>query len=334
VARSLRRGAIDIAEGFYLGRIVHHLHRSGILERLEHPATAEDVARECGYDPEVLRALLEYVRLRTDLLARDGGDSYSLNPAYAPYRVFGFHLDKLLGAYGPPLERLDDLLRAPTLGAELVDDGALAGAFSRLDGDTAAVQSAVIRAWTVDALLDLGSGPGTLLLTLARADPSFRGWGIDANPAVCATATERIAQAGLDGAVRVVCGDVRDVATLLDSDERDRVAGLHAGSLLNELFRSGGDEAVDLVVTLGRLFPGRLLFVSDYYGKLGWTRRVSGAYAHSLLQDVAQTISGQGVPPPDRARWAAIYDAAGSALLDAYEGDHNGVAWFVHVVRL
>ena len=57
-------------------------------------------------------------------------------------------------------------------------------------------------------------------------------------------------------------------------------------------------------------------------------------YRHTLLQDMAQSISGQGIPPADVAQWAAVYEAAGCGLLHVYEGDSSGIAWFVHVVRL
>jgi hypothetical protein len=91
---------------------------------------------------------------------------------------------------------------------------------------------------------------------------------------------------------------------------------------------------VKVVGVLRQLMPGRLFFVNDYYGKPGKTRRVSSRYRATLVQDVAQTVSGQGIPPPDLGSWAEVYRLAGAELLHAYEGDHIGIDWFVHVVRL
>ena len=334
MASSRHRGPLEIAEGFYLSHIVYHLHRRNVLERLGGATTTAELADEYGYDPDLLGALLEFVRQRTDLLNRDISGRYSLNPAYVPYRRFGFHLDKLIGAYGPPLERLEESLRSPTLGRELVDRGMLAQAFCGLEAGGAGPAAQIIRDWNVSSLLDLGCGPGTLLLELASADSGFRGWGVDANAHVCAAAAERVASAGLAEAVRVIHADVRELGTHLDSHARGQIEALHGGSVLNEFFGSGASDAVDFVESLRGLFPGRLLFVSDYYGKLGVRRRVKAAHMHTLLQDVAQMVSEQGVPPPDLAGWAEIYEDAGSTLVHAYEGDHGGISWFIHVVRL
>jgi SAM-dependent methyltransferase len=334
VASRTRWDTTGLVEGFYLSHIVYHLHHHGILERLAARATAEEVAAEHGYDPGLLRALLEYVLQRTDVLRRDGRDGYSLNQEYESYNRFGFHLDKLIGAYGPPLLRLDEALNSPSASSGLVDRRMLARAFCALDGRSAALPSRIVREWQVRSLLDLGCGPGALLIDLASADPAFRGVGVDANADMCETASERLAAADLTGAVRIVHADVRDLAAHLGASERRGLEAVHGRSLLNEFFGTGPDEAVEVVTELRRLLPGRLFFVGDYYGKLGHVRRVKGSYAATLVHDVAQVISAQGVPPPDLESWAEVYARAGTELLHAYEGDNAGVAWFVHVLRL
>ena len=327
-------GPVDVAEGYFLGNIVYQLHRAGLLERLGAARTSEELAAEHGYDAELFRTLLEYVWQRTDIVLRDGPDRYRLNPEYAAYHRFGFHLDKLIGAYSEPVRQLEGSLRSASLGRHLVDDRMLAEAFSRAGAAGVAAEAHLAREWRIGHLLDLGCGPGTLLLELAVADPAFRGVGIDSNPAMCEAATAGVERAGLGKLLRIVHGDARDIADLLSADERDRIDGLHCRSLLNELFRFGPAEAAEFVAQLARLFSGRLLLVGDYYGKLGSEERVPDRFAHTLLQDLAQALSSQGIPPPDLAGWADVYETGGGELLHAYEGEHGGVAWFVHVVRL
>jgi SAM-dependent methyltransferase len=334
VASRSRRGPSDLVEGFYLSHVVYHLHRRGILERLGANSSPGEVAAEHGYDPDLLRALLEYVHQRTDVLRRDGRDGYSLNPKYTSYDSFGFHLDKLIGAYGPPLTRLDEALHSPSASSGLVDRSMLARAFCELDAGNAALPAQIVRQWQVRSLLDLGCGPGALLIELASSDSAFRGVGIDVNAQMCMVARDRVAAAGLADAVRIVQADVREVSAHLGTGERDALEAVHGRSLLNEFFGDGPEEASKLVGELRRLLPGRLFFVGDYYGKLGYVRRVNGSYGATLAQDVAQVMSAQGVPPPDLASWAEVYARAGAELLHAYEGENAGVAVFVHVVRL
>jgi SAM-dependent methyltransferase len=326
-------GAAELAEGYFLALIVYQLHRGGVLGSLVPGRAVPEIAAERGYDAELLRALLEFVHQRSDVLERDGRDRYRLNPEYAPYARFAFHLDKLIGAYGPAVQRLEESLCSPGLGAALVDQGALADAFDAAGAAGTEAQVAILRDWRVGPLVDLGCGPGALLVELASGAPGFIGWGIDASAQMCAAASKRVAEAGLDGVVKIIHGDAREVAQHL-GDDVDRVSALHCRSLMNELFRRGTGEAVEFVETLSDDFRDRLLFVSDYYGKLGTRDDIPDRYAHTLTHDLAQAISGQGIPPPDLSRWAEVYRAAGVRLLHAYEGEHAGIAWFVHAVRL
>jgi SAM-dependent methyltransferase len=329
----LSRGATAVAEGFYLSHVVFHLHRHGMLERLRSPATAPALAAEYGYDARRLGPLLEFVVQRTDILVHDDG-AYRLNPHYEAYVRLGFHLDKFIGAYGPLVTDLESTLR-PGAGAGAVEDE-LAKAFAGVGTDAVGAQAEVIRQWDVGSLLDLGCGTGALLIELARHDAGFRGCGVDRNAAMCEVAAERVRQAGLSDVVRIRCCDVRelDAADLAEAGGEGRVEALHGRSLLNEFFGDGPAEAAAVVADLRRRFPGRLMFVSDYYGKLGAHERVDPVYAHTLVHDVAQVLSGQGVPPPDLEGWAAVYAAAGAVLLHAYEGEGDGIAAFIHVLRL
>jgi SAM-dependent methyltransferase len=331
---SARLGAIEIAEGFYVSHIVYHFHRQGILERLREPASATCIAAEQGYDAYRLQALLDYVSQRTDVLLRAGPGSYALNPDYAPYQRLAFHLDKFIGAYGPLLDNLDECLRPSAPGTRRVDEQALARAFGAVGNAGVITETEIIRSWNVHSLLDLGCGPGALLVELASRDPDFHGFGVDRSTDMCRLAAERVRQTGLGDAIRILHAEVEDVGAYADLANSRPLDALHCKSLLNEFFEKSSERAVRLLESLRLSFGGRLLFVADYYGRLTWDEPVDDAYAHTLVHDVAQLLSGQGVPPPSLAGWHELYARAGTSLLHAYEGDADGIAWFIHVIRL
>lgn len=329
----VRRDLVSIIEGFYLCHIMYYLYRSGALATLRSPTEGRDLAATLNCDPDLLIALLEFAYQRTDVLQRSATGKYRLSPQYALHVKLGFQLDKFIGAYGPAFAKIPEAIQRPDLGRTLIDPVRLAAAYEGLPAHSPSIVGQVLTAWDIDSLLDLGCGPARLLIELGTADPNFRGWGIDANPTMYKIAERRIDEAQLSGRIRLMNGDVQNL-DLVDLDSVKEVSALHAGSLLNEFFHDGSSSAITFLSCLRARFHGRLLFVSDYFGKLTRMSRVPARYRHNLLQDAAQAISGQGVPPPDLAGWVAVYDAAGCSILDAYHGENDGVDWFVHIVRL
>jgi len=327
-------GPLDVIEGYYLAHIVHHFHRRGLLEYLARPRSPEWLARRFGYDAPLLSALLHYVSQRTDILSRSEGGRYRLEPLYADYYYLGFQLDKFLGAYGATVERIDASLRRKGLGRALVDRRREAQAYDRIQSPPNQVVLEVARDRTIPSMLDLGCGPATLLTALATSDRAFRGWGIDASAAMCRVARARVARSGFADRIRIIHGDARVVARSVSRRERARIETLHCKGLLNELFRHGPGEAAAYLGRLRALFPGRLLFVVEYYGKLTRVSDPGPRYGHTLLHDLIQMLTSQGVPPADLAGWADVYARGGCALEHAYEGDSQGIEWFVHLVRL
>lgn len=339
VARGLevregRGGPLDVLEGFYLAHIVHHFHRSGLLECLVEPRSAEWLARRFDYDPPLLSALLQYVAQRTDILTCNIQNKYRLKALYSDYYFLGFQMDKFLGAYGPTVERVEASLRRRSLGRDFVNRKREAEAYHRIQSPPNAIVLEVARKHRIPSVLDLGCGPATLLTTLAATDRRFRGWGIDASMAMCRIARRRIAEARLEDRIRIICADARTVDRLLPKQERLKIEALHCKGLLNELFRHGSDEAAAYLRRLKRLFAGRLLFVVEYYGKLTRVKAPASRYGHTLLHDLIQVLTSQGVPPGDLAGWADVYAQGGCSLEHAYEGDSQGIEWFVHLVRL
>jgi len=329
-----RHGTLDVIEGFYTAHAVWALHRLGALSPLAAGANPSELAGQLGCDAPLLVALVEYVHQTTDLLDLDG-DRYSVAAPYRGYNALGFHLDKFIGAYGPAVAEILDLLHAPGRGPALRNSDALARAFARRVAHRPSLTLRLLRTWDVSSLLDLGCGAGTLLVELAESDPTFRGWGVDASRQMVDAATERVRLAGLGDRVQITEGDVRTMDEAVTRGIASAgVSAVYGRSLLNEFFADGGRGATEVLTALRRLLPGRLLFVEDYYGHLTHGRGPDPAHQHTMLQDLAQVVSGQGVPPPDLASWARIYAAAGCGLLKVYEGDNDGIRWFVHVLAL
>ncbi len=325
--------ALEVVEGFYTSHAVWALHRLGVLARLEDGATVSDLAVELSIDERMLSALMDYVHQTSGMLERSDR-CYRLVPTCRPYSRVTFHLEKFLGAYGPVIAATAEILRRPETGPPLRDLRALARAFDEPVPPTMSLTAQVLRAWGVTSLLDLGCGPATILIELGLADPDFRGWGADAAQEMVQTARDQVHRAGLGDRIRIMRSSAQKLATSAADLLEVEVQAVYGASIANEFFADGGTSAVDLLRGLKALFPGRLLFLEDYYGRLSHPVPADDNHRHTLLQDLAQVFSGQGVPPPDLAGWADIYRAAGCTVVKAYEGDNDGVAWFIHVVAL
>lgn len=327
-------GPLEIIEGFYATHIANHFHRHGVFERLNGDRSVYDIAGELGYDVELLSALFDYLHHTTAILKRARSGNYAVAARYQHYFYLGFQLDKFIGSYGPAIEDLEQALRSPTLGRNLVDRKTEARAYRVLESPPHPWVGRIVAERRINSILDLGCGPGTLLTELCEANPRFQGWGIDENANMCREAKQRIAKAGLTGRIRIIHGDARSLGKHLPSRARLRIESLQSKGLMNELFRFDNRQAIAYLKRLRGLFPGRLLFVVDYYGKLTRAPKFTARYRHTFLHDVIQFVTAQGVPPADLAGWAEVYHAAGCSVEHAYEGEGHGIEWFVHLVRL
>jgi SAM-dependent methyltransferase len=329
-----RLDVYKIIEGFYVGHIVYYFHQQKLFERLTAACHPWNLAEELDYDKELFSALIEFLFQATDLLSRNRKGEYLLQPRYRRYYALGFQLDKFIGTYGPPVAHLHESLQSLTLGRPLVDRQVQAQAYERLDAPVLPLMKELLQDMGVHSLLDLGCGPAHLLRELAAADATFQGWGIDASPSMCKAAVDILAHTGFSHRVRILHGDARAVGQLLTVQERVSIDALHCKGLFNELFRNGNAAAVECLVNFRMLFPGRPILIVEYYGKLTQLPVIPEYYLHTVLHDVAQVVSAQGIPPPDRHGWADVYYAAGCRFEHAYEGEANGIQWFIHRVRL
>ncbi len=321
-----RWAALDLVEGLQLAQAVSTLHDLGVLAALHAPLDCAELAARFRLDPALLEATLDFTAARTDLL-RKRGRRYRVTAAYASDTRY--LIDLYAGAFGANAAALPELLRHPARAGARVDRRRHANAFLHADVGDGSAAATLLHGLGCRGVLDLGCGPGTLLCAMARMDPAMRGWGIDANPAMCRLARTRLREAGVARRVRIRVGDGRHPARSLPPRDRSAVDALVAGDLANELCARDGRPAVAWLGRLHRDFPGRLLLVSDYYGRLGQT---TPARRETLLHDYVQAISGQGIPPRDRHAWQRLYREAGVRLLHCIED--TGTTRFLHLVQL
>lgn len=329
-------GPYDVIQGFYLGHVVFALHEHEVLKSLGKWQSPESLSRQFGLDEKLLNHLLTFLHLSTNLLARDRRGFYRLAPEYANFALLSFQIEKFLGAYGPPVASLTSVLRNPSLGEKLIDQKALANAFRALEPPTEPSPGAqIVTSLGIRVLVDLGCGPATLLNELATNDSGFRGWGLDKSDAMCRLARQRLRSSGSSRQVKIIRGDARYLTRYFGPRQRLSVEALYAGSLLNEWFRDGTHHCVRFLKRAKSLFPGRVLIVDDYFGRLNLKQpMITQSTRHNILHDLMQAVTGQGVPPSDSRGWRSVYREAGCRVLRTYEGVADGIAWFYHIIQL
>lgn len=316
-----KRSLFDVFQGHYAAELLLYLRRAGVLESWRQPQTPAALARQTGIAAMDLRLILEFLTATTNVIERDVRGRYAVvNVAYGD---LAFQLEKFIGAYGPCIREF---------GRATLDQKALADAFVEGTKNRTAPAVDLIRDAGLHCIVDLGCGPASLLVQLAAVDSQFRGFGVDATKVMCRVARDAVRERGLERRIKIVHADASDIGKPLSRHLRD-IDGVHCSSFLNEFFGSGRDP-VAVLKRLRQLLPGRPLFVVDYYGELGHRRTSSLQHPVTLLQDVAQVASGQGVPPPDMQAWRRIYRRAGCRLIRAMDFETSHLRWFIHEVRL
>ncbi len=326
--RAPRWSALDLVEGYQLGHAVAALHELELVGALARPRTARELARLRGLDEGLLRGVLEYVAARTDLVRRTG-ERFVATASYTAAARYLF--DLYAGAFAGHAAALPRLLRDPARAAGAVDRRRQARAFAAASGSTAGAVPALLHQLGLDRVLDLGCGSAAMLIEAAARNPALVGWGLEPNPAMRRLARARIDAANLGRRVRVLAGDCMRLSAALSAELRGTVRTLAMCQVANEMFGDGGRRFARWLRGARRLFPGRLLLVADYYGRLGRRGRAP-VHRETLLHDYAQLISGQGVPPASAHEWRALYEAAGCRLLHVVED--RATTRFVHLVRL
>jgi SAM-dependent methyltransferase len=331
---SPKQGLLSALQGYYATVILLQLRRLGLLSKLVQPNTPEILARELAVDPVMTRQLLDFLVLTTSVVRQTGRGTYQLNePRYAE---LSFQLEKFVGAYGPATEAISNTLQHPDACADHVDRRALATAFTEAKAFGGSLVADLIAASGVSCLLDLGCGPASLLVDLARRDPSFQGVGIDASGMMCVQARRAVRAADVSRRIDIRHADASKLSQWLSPSLRKRVDSLHENSFLNEFFGQGERGVVKRLRALSRSFPGRRAWFVDYYSSIGQAKgnREAADFPLALLQDLAQVVSGQGVPPRNAKCWRRLYREVGCRLVRTHEFESPNIRWFIHEVML
>lgn len=325
-----KSGLVDIIRGYYQAIVLRGMFDCEMIGPLRSHINPEKLADQMGLGPEIVSASLEFLYQTTDIVERSEQGEYTLSSQYRSFERLRFLERKFIEAYGPSVHAM---FNGASPSKENVDEAALARAFAEISGPPRVVVD-VIAQWGVPTLLDLGCGVGSLLIDMAGRDSRFLGWGLDRNGEMCRVAADRAAGAHCDDRLSFHVGDVRNIERYFSAQERSVVSAVYGSSIVNEFFANDASEAILFLRQLRSLFPGRLLFVVDYYGKLVRVASVDRRFHHTLLQDLVQVATGQGVPPTDLLAWGEVYAAACCRLVHAYQSETDGIEWFIHVVEL
>jgi hypothetical protein len=317
----------EAVEGFHVAAVLAGLDDLGVLDALTAPRTARAVANALHVDSELLRLCLELLAGRTDVIDAAGG-RYVVTPAWDAHAKATIR--QYVRAYGAPSLQLPWVLGDPRAGADLVDLPAHARSYAGAPTVASLVADVVLQLDLVPTL-DLGCGPASLLVGLARRHEGFVGWGVDANAEMGAEARRTADAEGFGDRITILDGDVLDPAAVYSAVGAG-VRSITAVSLLNGLWGSApsGATVTRWLASLADAFPGRALIVADYFGRLGhvpppWPPGVA-------VHDLVQALTGQGVPPPDHDAWRAAYDRAGVRLLHMIEDERS--TFFIDVLHL
>jgi SAM-dependent methyltransferase len=187
----------------------------------------------------------------------------------------------------------------------------------------------------VGFVLEIGCGASQLLCALAQRNCDLHGIGIDTNPEMIAAGRANIIKRELTGRIDLVCGDILESEGLIAADEMDAVDVIVAVSVVNSYFGGSTGQSIDTFLrSLQIRFPNRVMIICDYFGRLGSLNEEFEGWQRTLIHDVTQLISGQGIPPSNSAIWREIYERNACALIQDYEGTSDGISWFIHLIQL
>lgn len=314
-----RQNLLEAIQGHYATGLLHAMIDRGVLRALDSPQDPVALAREFDFPADALRAALEYLATTTNVVARTKKGRYRLGAV--AYPELAFQIGKFAATYGRAVE---------TLGERPPDYEALGRAYAGAAEHSAPATTELLAKAHPGCLVDLGCGPATLLIELAARDPNFEGIGLDSSPAVCRIARQRVREAGLNRRIRILRAHANDPTREIPDSLVHRVDTLHGASFLNAYFRHGDHTAIEVLKTLAKRFPERSAWFVDYYGRLHSTMNV-GKHRLTLLQDLAQVVSGQGVPPASEKQWRRVFRKARFEVGDMYEVTARGLTWFLAI---
>ncbi len=251
-----------------------HLNQTGVMRMLfesEAPLAAQDIAEKCSLNPEILRVLLEYITGVDALLQQHSDGTFEVTEfgravaaRYGKHTSEGLQLnlfDVRVGAYGPVWENLGGMLTGEKVyGDNLHRAGHLSerGLYTSARGMAPALLNALPNAPC--PIVEIGVETG-LLECVARARQGDRLCGLDRNPNALKKCEELAAKEGVTN-LDWVEGDLFDPDTWASQIPKAEL-GVFYSIHMHEFLAVGKEKMVELVDSLGRLFPGWLLVIIE-----------------------------------------------------------------------
>jgi SAM-dependent methyltransferase len=323
----------EILAGYYAAKMLDWLRSTGALAELASGKPVEEVARSRSLQANRLGHVLNFLKHVTAIVERDLDENCVL-PEGLSIESLSHALDLYLGGFGPCVDNLPDIMAGRRDGAAFVNWSRHAAAFSAPTLDP--ILPRMLSNLGITRLLDVGCGSAQLLQYLSERDEKFRGVGIDSNIEVLDAARARLLSTGMNGdRIQLVACGVFDIADKIDKAILRDVDVVCLRSVANAFFCDDTNRhMLKLLSFLRSSFEGRLLVLADYYSKLSHDSVDARAYVRTLLHDIAQVLSSQGIPPASLQGWQAIYEEAGATLFKELHYSGGGVDHFIHLVQL
>lgn len=275
--------------------------------------TVEELAKESHSDPAKLRMVLAFISSASNLLESSPPDHFRLHPQYLKSPAELFQVCKYMGAYWPILAAPWGALSEALEHRPDINHAALAQAYAVLAERPLKWLPEFLLQFPFTSLLEIGCGAAPVSREMARLRPRLRAWAVDASPPMIDLARHLVGRESLSEQVHVSLGTVEDLCD-------GRLAGMFDAdlvclrSVLNSMFERGCREVESCLRRIGACFPTAHICVSEYYGRLN-AAHLDNDEIPTLVHDVIQLMSFQGIPPHDPDEWDKIYKNAGLQLV-------------------
>jgi predicted O-methyltransferase YrrM len=261
------QSSVQLFREFLTCRVVHALDNLGFFDavgpRDNFRITA--LSDTLGVPVEHLRAVFDYLEDARLFQKSDNGYTFQPGARDALTEGLGF-IQWLIGAYGPLLDGLEDLLRGRTVYGRDVQ---------RRDNEVARSSTTIGRTYTdpflremlqiegVRTIADIGTGSALRLIDICLCFPALRAVGIDISPACCEVARQNVARAGLQDRISIVEARAEDWLKMAQCRQLERIDLVLCCAMFHDLLNHAGSAEAFLADVMKGLHPGAYLLIQD-----------------------------------------------------------------------
>ncbi|MGW0505773.1 class I SAM-dependent methyltransferase [Micromonospora sp. NPDC003241] len=302
--------AASLFSSYVVTSAISASHQIGLLDLL-HAEGGTDVATAAGnrLDHGVVRGLLD--TLVWAKVVEADGDRYRTGPGFADvYAARGYfywvvkgcgELFSIAPDVAAPEQRVGDFyhrdMRAVAIGSRLIGDSEVEPLFDE-----------IVTGLDFAAIADLGCGSGQRLIRIAQRDPSVSAVGVDIARGSVELAEKSVADAGLEGRVHIVQGDVLNLEPTEVFADVEVVTCVFMGHDFWPMQR-----CVDGLANLRRAFPNvKRLMLCDVVRTPG-PASPETTTIFTLGFELIHAL--MGVYIPSREEWLTAFEAAGWDLV-------------------